>query len=196
MQVTLGHTATALLPQLPSMPVKPATRQKKLLQATVNKVKVSGWRSINEFIEAYYNEPTCASQSLRYQPGTNFIPSRILDIWMIQVPSQAARDELNMTITRKAAEIMVKESTRAYHDPSLRLSSTGLDIPYLTTDFGLKKVQDTYFTLLPCLTFLLHALLTAENDYERWNGKEKVGKDLMASKVHLLQSSVEVTNLL
>jgi hypothetical protein len=162
-------------------------RRKTKLQVTVDNVKALGWRSINDFIEAYYNEPTLASQSLRYQPETNFIPSHILDIWMVQVPSQAARDELNMAITRKATEIMVNESTRAYHDPSLRLSSTGLDIPYLTTDFGLKKVQDTYFSLLPCLTFLLHALLTAENDYERWNGKEKVGKDLMASKVNFLQ---------
>jgi hypothetical protein len=124
----------------------------------------SSWRSINEFIEAYYNEPTCASQSLRYQPETKFIPSRILDIWMVQVPSQAARDELNMTITRKAAEIMVKESTWAYHGPSLRLSSTGLDIPYLTTDFGLKEVQDSYFRHLPCLTFLLHAARTTMSD--------------------------------
>ena len=147
---------------------------KTKLQVTVDKVKASGWRSINDFITAYYSEPTFASQSLRYQPETDFIPSRILDIWMVQVPSQAAKYELNMTITRKAAEIMIKESTKAYHDPSLRLSTAGLDIPYLTTDFGLKRIQDTYFSLLPCLMFLLHALLTAKNDYERWNGKEKI----------------------
>lgn len=83
--------------------------------------------------------------TLRYQPET-----------IDQKPSQVARDELNMTITRKAAEIMVKESTRAYHDPSLRLSLTGLDIPYLTTDFGLKVTMggpppqpSSYWTFRP-----------------------------------------------
>lgn len=62
-------------------------------------------------IEAYYNEPTYPSHSLWYQPETDFTQShsRHLD----GTPSQAAKDELNMTITRKAAEIMVKESMRA-----------------------------------------------------------------------------------
>lgn len=50
-------------------------------------------------------------------------------------------------LTRKAAEIMVKESTRAYHAAFRVISRTRL------TDFGLKKVQDTYFSLLPCLMF-------------------------------------------
>jgi hypothetical protein len=40
--------------------------RKKLdkLQATIDKVKASGWRSTNEFVEAFYSEPTSAAQSL------------------------------------------------------------------------------------------------------------------------------------
>jgi len=49
-----------------------------------------------------------------------------------------------MAITKKAAEIMIKESTTAYRDHRLQVSSSGLDIAYLTSDFGLKKMQDIY----------------------------------------------------
>lgn len=67
----------------------------------------SGWRSINDFIEAYYNEPHKVCINLKPT-----LHSRILGVWTPGT-SQAARDELNMTITRNAADIMVKESIRA-----------------------------------------------------------------------------------
>ena len=49
--------------------------------------------------------------------------------------------------------------------------------------FGLQKIKKIYNTLLPCLTLLLSTLLTAQNDYERKNGTEKIGKHDMATKV-------------
>jgi len=106
--------------------------------------------------------------------------------WMKNVPSGDAREVLNLAITRKAAEIMVKESTRAYHDDFLHLSASGLTADFVGTDFGLEKIKNIYSTLLPCLTLLLSTLLTAQNDYEKKKGVEKIGKEVMAAKVCFL----------
>lgn len=80
---------------------------------------------------------------------------------------------------------MVQESTKAYHDNGLRLSASGLNAELINSDFGLEKIRTTYNTLLPCLTLLLTILLTAQNDYERKRGVEKIGKHDMAAKVHI-----------
>jgi hypothetical protein len=47
------------------MPVTPGRKTK--LQATIDKVKASGWRSTNEFVEAFYSEPTSAAQTISYE---------------------------------------------------------------------------------------------------------------------------------
>lgn len=47
-----------------------------------------------------------------------------------------------------------------------------------------------YTTLLPCLFFLLNALLTAQNDYERWHHTEKQGKENMARQVCFRQATM------
>ena len=135
------------------------TTEQKLTDAT-RAIKTSGFRLTNHFIQAYYGSERTV-QSLRHQPGKSYGPAQLIDLWMKHVPS-GSKHEPNLTITRKATEIMVKESTMAYQRPEFQLSSSGLDIPYLMTEFGLKKLQDTYATLLPCLSFLLHGLLTAK----------------------------------
>jgi hypothetical protein len=79
------------------------------------------------------------------------------------------------------AQIMVNESTAAYHNKNLCLSSSRVNIPYLTTDFGLKKIQGIYMELLPCLSILLIMLLTAQNGYEKRKGSGKIGKEINAA---------------
>ena len=157
-------------------------RDKKIIK-TVQSIKDCGWRSTNHFIEAFYSS-TEASQSLRYQQGSEYGPERIMTTWMENVPSGDARQALNLAITRKAAEIMVKESTKAYHHNFLRLSASGLTADFVDTDFGLEKIKRIYSTFLPCLTLLLSTLLMAQNDYEKKKGVEKIGKQVMAPKVH------------
>ncbi|KAJ2911518.1 hypothetical protein MD484_g8897, partial [Candolleomyces efflorescens] len=71
---------------------------------------------------------------------------------------------------------MVDESTAGCRNKMLHLPSEKVTIPYLTSDFGLTKIQSIYSTVLPCLSMLLMALLTAENDSERRRKKAKVGK--------------------
>ncbi|PPR07256.1 hypothetical protein CVT26_012514 [Gymnopilus dilepis] len=173
------------------MPKHYQKHQEKLAKS-VKALKGIGWRSTNDFVQAFYEDPALAAQSLRLQPGTAYAPEAILAAWIAQVPSGAGAAELNMAITRKATTIMVAESTEAYHHPELRLSSTNLDIAYLTTDFGLKRLSDLYISTLPCLSYMLQALLTAENDYERWNEREKIGKDVMALKFMLISPQITV----
>ena len=167
------------------------------LKKSVKALKSLGWRSINEFVEQTYNNEDMAAQSLRFREDSSYAPEAILTAWLARVPSEAARAELNMAITRKAATIMVDESTKAYHHADLRLSTSDLELAYDTPDFGLQKLQDLYLSLLPCLSYLLHALLTAQNDYERWNKREKIGKDDMALKVStcLFLLDLVLTNL-
>ena len=167
---------------------RPATRDeihKKRLQDAATYLKKASWRSTNDFILDHYNTPTSASQSLRLQPQSmSYAPDDIMDAWLANVPP-GSKKELHLSITRHAAQIMVNESTAAYHNKQLCLSSSGLDIPYLTTDFGLKKIQNVYSKLLPCLSVLLITLLTAPNDYEKRKGAGKIGKDTNAARVSL-----------
>ena len=81
---------------------------------------------------------------------------------------------------------MVHESTKAYHDNGLRLaaSSSSFNAELINSEFGLAKLKKTYDSHLPCLTLLLSMLLTSQNDYERKNETEKIGKHDMAAKVH------------
>jgi hypothetical protein len=53
------------------MRVTPAHRSEN----KTSKYKVKAWHSINDFIEAYYNEPTCPSQSLQDQTVLGDKPS-------------------------------------------------------------------------------------------------------------------------
>ena len=114
----------------------------------------------------------------------SYAPDDIVAAWLANVPSGSEKN-LHLSITRHAAQIMVNESTAAYHNKELCLSSSGLDTPYLTTDFGLKKIQNIYSQLLPCLSILLITLLTAPNDYEKHKGAGKIGKDTNAAQVSL-----------
>jgi hypothetical protein len=130
-----------------------------------------------------------AVQSLRAQDGKSYTPTKILDSWTQHVPS-GSKNVLNMAITHKAIEIMTEESTTAYRNDKLHLSGSRLSTPYLTTDFGLKKVQETYKSLLPCLYLLLFSILTAKNDYETFKNTTKIGKDVMAGKVRYFNRDV------
>jgi hypothetical protein len=178
----VGHIGHRLLQHVwsPSMPPGQKPRDEKVIQ-TIQAIKDCGWRSTNQFVEVFYGS-TVAAQSLRYQPGSEYSPERIMSAWMKNVPSGDARQVLNLAITRKAAEIMVKESTRAYHNDFLRLSASELTADFVGTDFGLEKIKKIYSTFLPCLTLLLSTLLMAQNDYEKKKGVEKIGKEVMAAK--------------
>ena len=113
-------------------------RDERVVQ-TIQAIKDCGWRSTNQFVEAFYSS-TEAAQSLRYQEGSDYGPEQIMTAWMKNVPSADAKQALNLAITRKAAEVMVKESTRAYHNDFLRLSASGLTADIVGTDFGLEKI--------------------------------------------------------
>lgn len=156
---------------------------KKKLDKAATYLKNTGWRSTNEFILDHYNSPVFTTQSLRFQSSSIYAPDAIMAAWLANVPPGPSQKELNLSITRHAAQIMVNESTAAYHNKKLCLSSSGVNIPYLTTDFGLKQIQDIYSELLPCLSVLLIMLLTAQNDYEKRKGSGKVGKDINAARV-------------
>ena len=161
------------------------TMEQKLTDTTCT-IKTSGFCSTNHFIQAHYGSEY-AAQSLWHQSGKSYGSAQLIDLWMKYVLS-GSKLKLNLTITQKATEIIVKESTMGYQHPEFQLSSFRLDIPYLTTEFGLKKIQDTYATLLPCLSFLLHGLLTAKNKYKWRNNHEKKKKTEISQKMSCMLS--------
>ena len=167
--------------------VRKNTTTEEKVEKAITAINDIGFRSTNQFIEAYYNSEHTV-QSLRAQNTKSYTPMKIMDSWTQHVPD-GSRDILNMAITHKAIEIMTEESTTAYHNDKLHLSGSKLNTPYLTTDFGLKKVQETYKTHLPCLYLLLFSLLTAKNDYEKFKNTTKIGKDVMAGKVGYFRPS-------
>ncbi|KAJ3513287.1 hypothetical protein NMY22_g15085 [Coprinellus aureogranulatus] len=174
------------------MPKTTKEEQDRKLKSAVASIKGHGFKSTNRFVETFYKSDTHSAQSLRYQPGAEFLPEKLLNIWDEKVPSGEARQAFNLAVTKKAAEIMVKESTTAYKDPNLRLPVEELTIPYLTTDFGLNTVRSFYANVLPCLSLLLMTLLTAPNDYEAKKKKEKKDKDIRAQRIVVVLISMMI----
>jgi hypothetical protein len=119
------------------MPPGQQPRDQKISN-TVKAIKKCGWCTTNEFVEAFYGSSE-AAQSLRYQPNTSYGPERILTAWMSNVPSGDAKEKLHLSITQKAAEIMVQESTKACHDNGLRLAASGLNAELVNSNFGLER---------------------------------------------------------
>jgi hypothetical protein len=164
-----------------------ARRVEKIQNATQG-IKDAGWGSMNQFLLAFYtsDNPEVLQQSrssLSYTEGQAFAPEKILDAWLKNGPTGNSRDQLHLAITRKTAAIMVKETDKAYHRDELCISSSQLDIPYLTTEFGFKKMASMYQTIRPCLWLLLSTILATPNDYEKKQGKEKEGKEEMIPRV-------------
>lgn len=156
-------------------------RRVEKIQAVLQAVKDHNWRSLNDFLLAYYssNDAEIAQQAGRniaYTEGKRFAPEQIIDSWLDTAHGETKR-QLEMMLTRKAAGILVEESSRACHKPALKLPASKVETSYLSTDFALSKLATIYQTMLPCLWLLLMTLLTAPNDYERKHGKEKKGKD-------------------
>ncbi|TFY76948.1 hypothetical protein EWM64_g7063 [Hericium alpestre] len=164
-----------------------STEPEKIL-ATVNAIKGHGWSSVTDFQSAFYTSTDktikqLSGSNLRYVEGRAFAPDVLTSAWLSNGPKGESRKQLHRTITRKAASIMIDESSRACNLDELRISSQHISIPYLTTDFALKKLYGIYTSFLPCLCLLLTMLLTAPNTYERTKHVEKADKHEKAARI-------------
>ncbi|TFY74571.1 hypothetical protein EWM64_g9441 [Hericium alpestre] len=158
------------------------------LQRTITSIKSNGWRSINDFLTAFYTSDDdtvkqVSNTNLRYKAGQTFAPDVLIDAWLTNGPKGESRKKLHETITRRAADVMIKESTRACNNPALKVSSSHVTVPYLTSEFGLNDVMSLYRTLLPCLWLFLSLLIMAPNTYEKSHHTEKLEKDVKASRI-------------
>jgi hypothetical protein len=59
-----------------------APGQKHRDQKIIEVIKLCGWRSTNQFIQAFYASSE-ATQSLRYQPDSAYGPERIMTAWSV-----------------------------------------------------------------------------------------------------------------
>ncbi|KII93848.1 hypothetical protein PLICRDRAFT_171553 [Plicaturopsis crispa FD-325 SS-3] len=184
------HRLDATCPRLRPQHVRiNQARRVAKIKGVTSAIEDHGCKSVNDFLLAFYTSQDAvvvqeAYQNLAFTNGKAFPPEKkILVAWLEHGHTGDSRRELHHAITRKTADVVVKESTAAYHKDALCLSSSDIDVQFLTADFGLNKIMDVYHTLLPCLWFLLAALLTAPNDYERWNGRKKQGKEEMVPRL-------------
>lgn len=157
-------------------PPRSYVRKGSKLNLSVAKIASDGWRSNNEFFEAFFRDPKYAAQSFRYQQDAKYFPVTLLDIMEDSIPSGEGIAAFNAAISHKAAKIMVEESTRAFRKDSLRVPTNSMTIPPLTTKFGLGTILMLYHNTLPCLFSLLFTLLTANNDYENKAKAQKKDK--------------------
>ncbi|KAF8995633.1 hypothetical protein BDQ17DRAFT_1430240 [Cyathus striatus] len=160
---------------------KKFTMDQKLTRA-VKSLTGIGFRSPNEFVQAFYSSEKLATQALRFREDASYAPSQILTAWLCNVPKDSHMN-LNLAITQAASDIIIAESTKACRDTTLQFSSSGISVPYLATEFGLDKIQERYDTHFPCFSMILLAVLTARNDYEHWNNTDKIGKTVLANQV-------------
>ncbi|KAF8995223.1 hypothetical protein BDQ17DRAFT_1430483 [Cyathus striatus] len=170
------------------MACKKLTTDQKLTKA-VKVLTGIGFRSPNKFVQAFYSSEKLATQALRFREDASYAPSQILSAWIYNVPKDSC-NTLNLAITKAAVDIIIEESTKACRDATLQLSSSGISVPYLTMEFGLDKIQEHYNTLFPCFNMILFAVLTARNDYERWNNTDKIGKEDLANQVIVVIISI------
>lgn len=70
----------------------------------LNAVKDCGFRSLNDFLLAYFTS-IHGAQSLRVQPDASYGPAAILDSWCSCVPA-SARDTLHTVIIDKATLLL------------------------------------------------------------------------------------------
>ncbi|KAF5334932.1 hypothetical protein D9611_010044 [Ephemerocybe angulata] len=149
-------------------------------------IKANGWRSTNEYVQAYYSSPSFAPQALRHDSNASYKPVEILDSWMKNAPSKEATNALNAAVMKHATAAIIKESDSALNDPELSLPALSITISRLANNFGLETVQSIYLSTLPCLALLLTSIMTAPNNYERWNHVEKEGKHDRAAKAMVI----------
>ncbi|KAI0729034.1 hypothetical protein C8Q72DRAFT_794842 [Fomitopsis betulina] len=144
-------------------------------------MKENNWRSFNEFLLASYTskDEEITKQArccIAHTDGKSFPPEQILDTWLA-TNNQDTKVALEEMVTWKAADVLVRESTRACHEDKLKLTSAKVDTMYLATGSGLLKLAGIYETLLPCLWMLLVILLSAPNDYEYKMNRVKKDQD-------------------
>lgn len=168
----------------------PTTQDQRVqkIKNVMSVLKANGWESFSQFVTAFYTSKdgdlsTQIRSNLTYRENCAFAPAAIMDAWDEACPSGASRRQLDLAFTKKAAEVMVRETSTAAKNPELRMPSTTINVPALTTEFALKSVSEIYQKTLPCLWFLLFTVLTAENEYERKTGTSKEGKEERAMKV-------------
>ena len=155
-------------------------------------IKAQNW-SVNKFLIAFYTSEdnrirAQACHNLTFEDGTRYGPKLILDAWLANTPKDS-RSRMEMALTQKVAGIVVEESTKAYGHPDLHRPSTQAKTDDFRSDFSFTSMAAIYQSFMPCLWAILTALVMAENNYKRWQGRTKVANELRASKVSLALSS-------
>ncbi|TBU40577.1 hypothetical protein BD309DRAFT_1046122 [Dichomitus squalens] len=175
-------------------PLSNQARRVEKINGVLKAVTDNHWKSLNDFLIAFYTSRdkaifTHSQRTITFSCNKVFPPERLLDAWLDSATGDTAH-ELRRTPIRKATDIMVEESTRACTNPSLHLSSTGIDVSDLKDNMLLGQLAKTFQTLLPCLWLLLMTLLTAANAYEKKTRKVKVDKDPRVSRIAVVMISM------
>jgi hypothetical protein len=151
---------------------------------------IGGFRSVNEFLVAFYSSENpiildLARRSLQYREDhpNSFLPRRILPLWL-KLSSITGENQIRVLLTEQVATSVKDECNRAIRINDLRLDleddrlAAGLSI--------LSKLYNRYQELLPCLCLILSTTLLASNKYELSKKTAKQGKDETAIRVCFL----------
>jgi hypothetical protein len=126
---------------------------------------VGGFRSVNQFLVAFYSseDPTILDlvhRSLQYceDHPNSFLPRRILPLWQ-KLSSTAGESQIRLLLAEQVASYVKDECNRAIHVNDLWLD---LEDDRLTAGLSiLLKLYDRYQELLPCLCLVLSTTLLA-----------------------------------
>lgn len=183
-------------------PKSPQAQRINKIKAVTKSVK-EHWPkgSFNDFLLAFYTSDDAAvsqhaAMTLRYDEGKDYSPAKILDAWFDRAPSQASKEQLNKIIMKKAADIAIKESTKACKSKDLQVASADIDIDRLTSNTALHQIKNVYQAVLPCLWLFLFAILTADNNYEKKKRVQKKNKEQIAERVRTRRPSTAPLKLI
>lgn len=176
---------------LPSKPPMPGTRdsQARRIKEVTGFVRSQNW-SLNDFLLAFYSSgdtsiATHRGRCLTKVDGARFAPEELVDLWLQHCPS-GSQNYLEHVIVERASRIITKETDKACALKSLCVSTTSVKADDLDDQFLLSRLEPIYTTILPCLWFLLHAVITSSNRSEQQKQHAAAGKETRARFVKCL----------
>ena len=146
-------------------------------------IRSQNW-SFNDFLIAFYSsdDTSIASQRgrcLTKVDGARFTPEELLDLWLANCPS-GSQSYLEHVIVDRASRIIIKETNRACALKSLSVSTTSVKADDVDEHFLLSKLETVYTATLPCLWFLLNAIITSPNRSEQQKQEAAASKETRA----------------
>lgn len=173
------------------MPARTDNSKTRRVKEVTELIRSQKW-SFNNFLIAFYSSSDASIASQRGRcltkvDGARFAPEELLDLWLDGCPS-SSQGYLERVIVDRASRIIIKETDKACALKSLSVSTTSVKADDVDEHFLLSKLESVYTATLPCLWFLLNAIVASSNRSEQQKQEAAASKEMRARFVESMLS--------